>query len=348
MAIAYFCAMEQHERFMRRCLELAGHGLGTTYPNPMVGSVLVHEGKIIGEGWHRRAGESHAEVMAIGSVRDRSLLRNATLYVSLEPCNHHGKTPPCTSLILASGIPKVVVGAVDSHELVSGSGIAALREAGVDVVAGVLEDDCRALNRRFFTYHEKQRPYVILKWAESADGFLAPEHREAGKPFFLSTPLSRQLVHRWRTEEAAILVGTQTALDDNPRLTAREWTGKQPLRVLIDRDRRVPTTAHLFDDEAPTLVFSEVGGSGPAVVVPFENLPVEILTKLHKRQIQSVIIEGGRATLQSFIDAGLWDEARVFRCEVSCGSGVAAPRLGGRLVRREKIADDELLIFAHD
>lgn len=335
--------MEIHKRYMQRCLELAGNGLGTTYPNPLVGSIVVHKDLIIGQGWHYRAGDPHAEVIAIGSVVNKQLLKNATLYVTLEPCNHYGKTPPCTALIIKSGIKNVVIGAVDSHEIVSGSGIKELKNAGITVITGILEKECRAINRRFLTFHEKKRPYVILKWAESADGFIAPEKRISAAPVYLSNELSRVLVHKWRTEEAAILVGTQTVLDDNPKLTARGWEGSQPIRLLIDRNKKVPSEYNILNEEATTLVFTLDKKNEHDVVLPFKNLPEEILQELYKRNIQSVIIEGGLQTLQSFIDAGLWDEARIFKCSNTLHHGVAAPRISGNLKGRQCLLQDELI-----
>ena len=231
-----------HEIFMQRCIELAKNGLGTTYPNPMVGSVVVHQNKIIGEGWHKKAGEFHAEVNAIASVKNKGLLLESTIYVSLEPCAHFGKTPPCCDLILAQNIPNIVIGTLDPFEKVAGKSIEKLQKAGKNVITGILETACKDLNKRFFAFHQKKRPYIILKWAESADGFVAPLQKETQKPVWLSNPYSRQLVHKWRSEEQVILVGTNTVLSDNPKLNTRDWEGKNPTRIVIDRIHKIDKT----------------------------------------------------------------------------------------------------------
>ena len=250
--------MDTDEIYMKRCLELAALGLGKTYPNPMVGAVLVYKNKIIGEGWHQKAGEAHAEVHAIASVKDTALLAKATLYVNLEPCAHLGKTPPCASLIVRHKIPKVVVGCIDHFSKVSGKGIEMMREAGISVTVGVLEKECKESHKRFFTFHDKKRPYIILKWAETTDGFTAPLDQEKGKPFWITSPESKKRVHKWRTEEAAILVGTKTVELDNPSLTARLWKGKQPLRVVIDKSMKLNSSLNTFNNAAKTLVFSKL------------------------------------------------------------------------------------------
>ncbi len=316
---------------MRRCLELAVRGLGTTYPNPLVGSVIVYEGRIIGEGFHHHSGGPHAEVVAMQAVQDRSLLKKATLYVNLEPCSHHGKTPPCADRIVREGIPRVVVGTLDTSEKVMGRGVRRMQEGGVEVVTGILEEESRYVNRRFFTCQEKKRPYIILKWAESADGFL-DEERLPGQegPNWISGLLGRQAVHRWRTQEQAILVGRKTALIDDPALTAREWAGRNPLRLVIDRELSLPPTLQLFDDEAPTIIFNNLRSQKHTHPEPVKidfSQPVvrQILEELHARQIQSLIVEGGAYTLRQFIDAGLWDEARVFRGARYFHKGVKAP-----------------------
>lgn len=234
--------MTTHEFYMKRCIELAKNGLGTTYPNPLVGSVIVHDGKIIGEGWHKKAGEPHAEVNAVNSVKDKSLLKEATIYVSLEPCSHFGKTPPCCDLIIANKIPNVVVGTVDPFAKVAGNGIKKLIESGKNVTIGILEDECNELNKRFFTFHQKKRPYIILKWAETTDGFIAPISKEEKSPVWITNPYSRQLVHKWRTEEQAILVGTNTVLDDNPKLDARDFSGNNPVRIVLDKSGKISKT----------------------------------------------------------------------------------------------------------
>ena len=343
--------MNNHEDYIARCIELAKNGFGTTYPNPMVGSVIVYNGEIIGEGWHRKTGEPHAEVNAIRSVKDPSLLDKATIYVSLEPCSHFGKTPPCCDLIIKNKIPNVVIGTVDSNIKVAGNGIKRLQEAGANVIVGVLEKECYELNQRFFTFHEKKRPYIILKWAETQDGFIAPLQKEEQKPVWITNLNSRQLVHKWRTEEQAILVGTQTVIDDNPQLNARDWVGNNPIRVVIDQNNRIPKTAHVFDNQIKTIVFSNKK-STPSLkntifeVIDFQqNIAQQIVDKLFQNQIQSVIIEGGAQTLQTFIDADLWDEARVFIGNCTFEKGVKAPILNTTPLNKEKIGTDELLII---
>ena len=343
--------MNNHEDYIARCIELAKNGFGTTYPNPMVGSVIVYNGEIIGEGWHRKTGEPHAEVNAIRSVKDPSLLDKATIYVSLEPCSHFGKTPPCCDLIIKNEIPNVVIGTVDTNIKVAGNGIKRLQEAGANVIVGVLEKECYELNQRFFTFHEKKRPYIILKWAETQDGFIAPLQKEEQKPVWITNLNSRQLVHKWRTEEQAILVGTQTVIDDNPQLNARDWEGNNPIRVVIDQNNRIPKTAHVFDNQIKTIVFSNKK-SIPSLentileVIDFQqNIAQQIADKLFQHQIQSVIIEGGAQTLQTFIDANLWDEARVFIGNCTFEKGVKAPKLNTRPFKKEKIGTDELLII---
>lgn len=342
---------------MRRCLELAKNGLGTTYPNPMVGSVIVCDDKIIGEGWHKKSGEPHAEVNAVNSVRDKSLLKRSTIYVSLEPCSHFGKTPPCCDLIIENKIPNVVVGTVDSNVKVAGNGIRKLIEAGATVTVGLLQNECKELNKRFFTFHEKKRPYVILKWAETLDGFIAPSKilRKAlndneQKPVWITNQYSRQLVHKWRSEEQAILVGTQTAIDDNPTLDVRNWTGKNPVRIVLDQNNRIPKDSHVFDNQVKTIVLSAVPKTINEENTIFEkinfkqNLAEQILIVLYKHQIQSVIIEGGAQTLQTFIDENLWDEARVFIGIQNFESGIKAPILSLNNMEKQIIYNDKLLI----
>lgn len=283
-------------KYMRRALELAAHGLGNTSPNPMVGAVIVDEsGRIIGEGYHRRCGEGHAEVNAVASVRDRRALKNATMYVTLEPCSHYGKTPPCARLIIDAGIPRVVVGAGDPFKAVAGRGIAMLRQAGVEVVEGVMAEESRRLNRRFMTAHEQGRPFITLKWAQSADGFMDCD-RADGCPACFSTPLTSALVHRLRSLHDAILVGSGTALADNPRLDCRLWPGRSPRPVVLDRRRRVDTTALRMSD--------------PIILNEYEDLP-DAMRRLYSQSITSVLVEGGAEVLRSFIDAGLWDAARI-------------------------------------
>jgi len=343
-----------HQIYMQRCIELAKNGLGTTYPNPMVGSVIVCDGKIIGEGWHQKAGGPHAEVNAVNSVKDKSLLQKSTIYVSLEPCSHFGKTPPCCELILAHRIPNIVVGTVDPNEKVAGNGIAKLKAAGKNVTVGILESQCREQNKRFFTFHNKKRPYVILKWAQSADGLIAPLSKTAQKPVWISNVYSRQLVHKWRSEEQAILVGTQTVVDDNPRLDVRDWSGKNPIRLVIDKNNRISKESHIFDNQVKTIVFADGEPSWKNDHIIFNqidftaNLPEQIAHVLYEQGLQSVIVEGGAKTLQSFIDAGLWDEARVFSSETVLGNGVKAPQFKADGPQKYAIGNDELLIFRNN
>lgn len=349
--------MNTHEKYIRRCIELAQNGFGTTYPNPMVGSVIVYEGKIIGEGWHKKAGEPHAEVNAVRSVKDKTLLKKATIYVSLEPCSHFGKTPPCCDLIIANEIPNVVVGTVDPNEKVAGNGIKKLIAAGVNVIVGVLEKECNELNKRFFTFHQKKRPYIILKWAESQDGFLAPEKEtnQERKPVWITNTYSRQLVHKWRSEEQAILAGTQTVIDDNPKLNTRDWSGNNPVRVVLDQNNRISKDSFIFDNSVKTIVFtkSETAISTENTifeVIDFnQNIIPQILAVLYQNQIQSVIIEGGLQTLQTFIDQNLWDEARIFVGKTIFKKGIQAPIIQKKNVTRTYIQSDELInIRNHD
>ncbi|MDR0989198.1 MAG: bifunctional diaminohydroxyphosphoribosylaminopyrimidine deaminase/5-amino-6-(5-phosphoribosylamino)uracil reductase RibD [Prevotellaceae bacterium] len=303
----------EDEKYMRRALQLARNGEAHTAPNPMVGAVIVCDDHILGEGYHIRCGQAHAEVNAVRSVQKRSLLRHATIYVTLEPCAHYGKTPPCADLLIAEGIPRMVIGCRDPFAKVDGLGIRKLREAGCEVEVGVLEHECRYLIRRFLTFHTRQRPYITLKWAESADGFI-DRKRTGGTPTLLSNPLTSMLVHRLRASHDAILVGTRTALLDNPSLTVRNWYGHAPLRVVIDRHHVLPSTLQLFNDEAPTLCFDG-------------DTLEQLLQQLHRQNIQSLLVEGGSTLLQAFIDAQLWDEAVVETAPIALVEGVSSPVL---------------------
>lgn len=323
----------------------------------MVGSVIVYNDKIIGEGWHKKAGEPHAEVNAVRSVKDKSLLKKATIYVSLEPCSHFGKTPPCCDLIIENKIPNVVVGTVDPNEKVAGNGIRKLLEAGANVTVGVLEDECNELNKRFFTFHQKKRPYIILKWAESLDGYLAPEKEinQERKPVWITNIYSRQLVHKWRSEEQAILVGTQTVIDDNPKLNVRDWSGNNPVRVILDQNNRISKDSFIFDDSVKTIVLtkSENNISTENTLfekIEFDNNSIEnILSVLHQHQIQSIIIEGGKQTLQSFIDKNIWDEARIFIGKNTFEKGTKAPELKKKNEAKTHIQNDKLIyVRNHD
>lgn len=335
--------------FMRRALELAELGRGTTIPNPMVGCVIVHKGRIIGEGWHRQYGQAHAEVNAIDSVEDPSVLQQATVYVTLEPCVHHGRTPPCVDLLIRQKVRRVVMATVDSNPLVAGKGIQKLHDAGIEVQTGVLEEESRILNRRFFTSLEKNRPYIILKWAQTSDGYLAGADYNSK---WISCPESRSLAHQWRAEEDAIMVGTHTARYDNPRLNVRDWSGTDPLRIVIDKKLTLDRSSlHLFGGSQPTLVFNGfVNQQYPnldLIAVGSENYIDFILSELQNRKIQSLIIEGGAELLNTFIRRKLWDEARVFTAPVKFKEGIRAPKLecGSQLC--EQVGVDLLNIFVN-
>jgi diaminohydroxyphosphoribosylaminopyrimidine deaminase / 5-amino-6-(5-phosphoribosylamino)uracil reductase len=352
---SYFCGVNIDKKYIKRCIELAKNGLGTTYPNPLVGSVIVYNDEIIGEGWHKKAGELHAEVIAINSVKDQSLLSKSTIYVSLEPCSHFGKTPPCCDLIISKNIPKVVIGTIDSNAKVNGGGIQKLKEAGKEVTVGVLEEECNELNKRFFTFQAKKRPYIILKWAESNDGFIAPLAKEKKEPVWISNEYSRQLAHKWRSEEQAILVGTQTVLDDNPKLNVRHWKGKNPIRIVLDRKGKITDDYYVLDNSVTTIILTEKENCTSTNQCIFENvifdnqLAFRICEILFKYQIQSVLIEGGTKTIQTFIDADLWDEARLFKSKLNLNEGVNAPKIKIGNAKRITIKEDELLILKnHD
>ena len=318
------------EIFMQRCLDLAQKGLGSVSPNPMVGSVIVHEGKIIGEGYHRKYGEAHAEVNAINSVRDKSLLSKSTIYVSLEPCSHVGKTPACANLIVEKNIPKIVIGTIDPHEKVAGKGIEILKTANREIITGVLENKCIDLNKRFFTFHQKKRPYIILKWAETKDGYIDFVRTPSDKAFWITNDECKTLVHKWRTEEDAFLVGTNTVLLDNPQLTSRLWKGKNPTRISIDKNLTLSKDFNIFNKEAETIIFNShttlIINNITYLKIDFsKNIIPQILENLYDFNILSLVVEGGTQTLQSFIDLNIWDEARVFVGDHIFEKGVPAP-----------------------
>jgi diaminohydroxyphosphoribosylaminopyrimidine deaminase/5-amino-6-(5-phosphoribosylamino)uracil reductase len=327
---------------MQRCIQLAGFGAGAVAPNPMVGAVLVYSDRIIGEGWHQKYGEAHAEVNCLKSVqeKDKELISRSTLFVSLEPCAHFGKTPPCTDLIIKNKIPKVVIGCRDPFKEVDGKGIEKLSAAGIEVVTGILEEECIELNKRFFTFHTRQRPYIILKWAQTRDGFMAPinplqeENLASQRPrLFISNDITNRLVHKWRSEEAAIMIGTNTALLDNPELTARLWPGKSPVRLVIDLNLRLPSSLKIFDGKVKTIVFNYLVQEEKTNLVYFKldkKMPLipQLSDSLFHLQFQSVLVEGGAKLLQSFIDTGIWDEARVItNTKLTTGNGLPAPVL---------------------
>lgn len=319
----------------------------------MVGSVIVHSDKIIGEGWHQRAGEPHAEVNAVNSVKNKELLSEATIYVSLEPCSHFGKTPPCSDLIISKGIKNVVIGMVDPFEEVAGRGIKKLMEAGHNVTIGILEDECQELNKRFITFHTKKRPYIFLKWAQSKDGFLAPKTKDEQKPVWITNAFSKQLVHKWRSEEQAILVGTETALADNPSLTTREWNGKNPVRVVLDKNLRLPQELAIFNSEAKTIVITAETKEN-SESIHFEKIdflkPIaqQICDVLYRHNLQSLIVEGGQQTLQTFIDEDFWDEAFVFEGNLIFEDGTKAPSLKNQeITSATSIEKDQLTTYKH-
>jgi diaminohydroxyphosphoribosylaminopyrimidine deaminase/5-amino-6-(5-phosphoribosylamino)uracil reductase len=353
-----------HEQYMRRCLQLAEFGLGNVAPNPMVGAVVVHNGRIIGEGYHRKYGEAHAEVNAINAVEDKSLLKESTLYVSLEPCSHFGKTPPCCDLIIEHQIPRVVVAMVDPFEKVAGNGIRRLKENGVDVAVGVLEDEAKWLNRRFITFHTEKRPYVILKWAQTLDGFIDIEREEGDpvQPTWITNNACRTLVHRWRSEENGILVGNNTIIKDNPQLNVRLWTGNHPTRILIDRTLVSPSNSAIFDGTQPTIVFIGKNSGSSTRKELIEHIPnldivaidfakdaeIQIFEYVIQKNIQSIIVEGGSRTIQGFINLGVWDEARIFYGPKLFFKGVKAPSIIGIPFKEEEIDGTRLFYLKND
>jgi diaminohydroxyphosphoribosylaminopyrimidine deaminase / 5-amino-6-(5-phosphoribosylamino)uracil reductase len=348
----------QHFKYMKRCLDLAKMGLGNTSPNPMVGSVIVYNDTIIGEGYHKKAGESHAEVIAINSVKNKELLRKSTLYVNLEPCSHFGKTPPCANLIVDLKIPNVVIGTKDTAAHVSGKGIEILRNAGVNVEVGIMEKESRDLNRRFFTFHEKKRPYIILKWAETIDGFIDVDAytKKEVQPTWITNQYSKVLVHKWRSEEDAILVGANTIISDNPSLTTREWSGKNPLRIVLDRDLSLTNSFNIFNNKARTLIIADKKFESNSKIGKSENIGIEFVdfscdftNQLSlifvKYKIHSLIIEGGSKTLQYFIDNNYWDEAKIFIGPKQFGSGIKAPIIDKQNALIENLGSSVLLFI---
>lgn len=334
--------MKSHQFYIQRCLQIAENGLGSTRPNPMVGSVIVYNDKIIGEGFTSQYGGNHAEVNAINSVLDQSLLKQATIYVTLEPCSHYGKTPPCSNLIISHKIPNVVIGCIDDNEKVAGQGVKKLRAAGCQVTVGILENECKTHHKRFFTFYNKKRPYIILKWAETKDGFIAPKTKNKQKPVWITNKHSRQLVHKWRANEQSILVGTNTVLEDNPTLTTRDWTGNNPIRIVIDKNQKLSKNLDIFNNEAKTIIINKN-------TIDFsKNIAKQICDILFQKNITSIIIEGGKKTLQTFIDENLWDEARVFIGQTEFKNGTKAPLIKGKLLSKTYIKDDILKTYTND
>ena len=342
---------------MLRAIELGKNALGSAAPNPMVGCCIVYDDRLIGEGYTSPYGGPHAEINAIHSVKDKTLLKKSTLYVTLEPCSHFGKTPPCSDAIIKHQIPNVVVGLKDPHDKVAGRGIKKMQSAGINVTVGVEEKACREHHKRFLTFQEQKRPYVILKWAESQDGFLAPlSHKRAMKaePFWITNKNSRQLVHQWRSEEQSILVGTQTVLDDNPKLDVRHWEGKNPIRVVLDRQLKIPSDFNIMDGTVKTIIFTGEEKQSDHKNIVFEKanfkegLAAQILSTLHRHNISSLIIEGGAKTLQTFIDQGLWDEARIFSGNKDFKEGIPSPKISGKSLSSTVISTDRLTILNND
>ncbi|MBE9467550.1 MAG: bifunctional diaminohydroxyphosphoribosylaminopyrimidine deaminase/5-amino-6-(5-phosphoribosylamino)uracil reductase RibD [Bacteroidetes bacterium] len=337
---------------MSRCHDLARLGISQTAPNPMVGCVIVCEGKIIGEGYHRKCGEAHAEVNAINSVSNHELLKKSTLYVSLEPCSHFGKTPPCSDLIISKKIQRVVVGCVDSFSQVAGRGIKKLKQAGCDVTVGVLEKESRELNKRFFTFNEKKRPYIILKWAQTLDGFIDVIRTEKNpiEPTWITNEHSRMLVHKWRSHEDAIMVGTNTAKKDNPSLNIRDWTGVNPIRIVLDRQLRLSENLNLLDKKIKTIVFTEKDKKSMNNIdyqkIDFDkNIIPQILDYLFQINVQSVIIEGGEKLIMSFVNQNIWDEARVFVGNKFFYNGIKAPKVNRDFSYEEDMLDSKLFVY---
>lgn len=336
--------MTKDEKYISRCLELARNGLCTTPPNPMVGAVIVCKNRIIGEGYHVHYGQAHAEVNAIRSVKEKDipLLKEATLYVNLEPCSHYGKTPPCTDLIIEKGIPHVVVGCLDPFPLIAGKGIKKLRDTGINVTVGVLEEKCHQLNRKFITFNINKRPYIILKWAESSNRFIGKK-KDNNKPIMLSSNLTQMLVHKKRSENSAILVGRRTALMDNPSLTTRAWYGKNPVRIILDKDLTLPLTTHIYDGKAYTIIFTSKTTDKKVSDTEFiqlnfsSNILPQIMDVLYDKKLQSLLVEGGRELLQSFIDSNLWDEAFVEESPITLNDGIKAPNINNCYLKDSKI-----------
>ncbi|MGM5631164.1 bifunctional diaminohydroxyphosphoribosylaminopyrimidine deaminase/5-amino-6-(5-phosphoribosylamino)uracil reductase RibD [Apibacter raozihei] len=333
--------IEQDENYIRRCIQIAKNGLGTTYPNPLVGSVIVYKNQIIGEGWHKRAGQAHAEINAIDSVKDKTLLKESDIYVSLEPCSHYGKTPPCAVKIAELQFKRVIIGSIDPNSKVNGKGISIIKNSGIPIVTGILENECYNLNKRFFTFHIKKRPYIFLKWAETLNKKI-DNGEDRDSPFWISNPYSLQKTHLIRSQEESILVGKNTAVTDNPALTCRSIHGSNPLRILIDRRLDVPESFRLYNSEAPTLIFNEKKNLKKEfteyIRIDFsENIYTQILNNLYLRNIQSLIVEGGRQTLQNFIDNSLWDEAIITTSNTIVKNGTDSPTLFGNITHQEYI-----------
>ena len=344
--------MGTDEKFMSRCHDLAKLGIDRTAPNPMVGCVIVYDEKIIGEGYHRKFGEAHAEVNAINSVTNHKLLKESTLYVNLEPCSHFGKTPPCTDLIISKNIPRVVIGCVDSFSQVSGRGIKKLKQTGCNVTVSVLEKESRELNKRFFTFNEKKRPYIILKWAQTLDGFIDVIRTADNQiePTWITNEYSRILVHKWRSQEPAIMVGTKTAEKDNPKLNVRDWTGTNPIRIVLDRQLRLSKNLNLFDKTIHTIIFTENDKKSlkniDYIKINFsKNIIPQILDYLYQIKVQSIIVEGGEKLIMSFVNQNIWDEARVFVGNKFFYKGIKAPSINSAFLYEDDLFDSKLFVY---
>jgi diaminohydroxyphosphoribosylaminopyrimidine deaminase / 5-amino-6-(5-phosphoribosylamino)uracil reductase len=342
-------------KFMRRCLDLAVSAEGLTYPNPMVGSVIVYEGLIIGEGFHLKAGSPHAEEYAIISVKDKALLPDAVLYVNLEPCSHFGMRPPCADLIIKEGIRKVVIGTLDTSDKVSGKGIEKLKSAGCEVVIGIIEDECRFINRRFFTFHEKKRPYIILKWAQSADRFIGIERgkKSERKPTWIIGKAEKVLVHKWRASEQSILAGAGTIRADNPELTVRDWSGKSPMRLVLSGSGDLGINQPLFRTIGTDIVFThstsvQIPDSEAVIIDKNRDSLLQVAEYLYSKEIQSVIIEGGAQVMNHYISIGLWDEARIFKGTKNFINGIEAPVIKGKIQSITKFSSSELQVILNE
>ncbi|MFZ1808922.1 MAG: bifunctional diaminohydroxyphosphoribosylaminopyrimidine deaminase/5-amino-6-(5-phosphoribosylamino)uracil reductase RibD [Cyclobacteriaceae bacterium] len=335
--------------YMLRAMELAKNGIGHVSPNPLVGCVIVCEDKIIGEGWHQKYGEAHAEVNAVNAVTDKSVLKDAVVYVNLEPCAHTGKTPPCADLLIKHNVKRVVIANIDPNPLVAGKGVSKLIDAGIEVTTEVLENEGYELNKRFFTFLNNKRPFIILKWAQTSDGFIARENFDSK---WISNEYSRKLVHKWRAAEDSILVGYNTAAHDNPKLTVRDWSGRHPVRIVIDQNLNLEPSLHLFDGSTPTICYSVLRQESKPNVeyVLWEkgNTLKGILTDLFNRKIQSLIVEGGAQTIRAFLSEGVWDEARIFTSEQRFESGIEAPIINKEVSSCEMIGNDELVIYSNN
>lgn len=338
--------MERHKYFMKKCLEIAALGFPNACPNPLVGCIIVYNNEIIGKGYHKKYGEEHAEVNAINSVKNKKLLTKSILYVNLEPCSHHGKTPPCTDIIIKHKIPKVVIGSIDSFKKVCGNGIKTLKNSNIKVIHGILIEECKFLNKRFFTFHEKKRPYIILKWAKSQDNFIAPL-KQKGK-FWMTSNESKKIVHKWRSEENAILVGKNTVLKDDPLLTVRLYNGKNPIRIIINKKSDLSEKFNIFNKQAETIIYNESQSKVESNIIykkiDFNNLLQNLLSDLYSKNIQSIIVEGGYITLSGFIKEELWDEARIFTTKQILVKGIKSPKITQITSNKIKLGDDELNI----